>query len=600
MLHIGFELARSDPSIIVGLTEPREANLSNLRKDAWVSKLLENWCSEMPAILRQDARTAHLAQEGELDVWEDPDTMHLFLLFLANVCRYSHSSLEDVIVPSLKRQYLRAHQKTMSPIMIDSMKTTLREIKRTPRQARESESGTGERERKKSKSPALISDVERIVSLIPDTRADKAAEASLYLFAVSVGARALTCENVLLKDILHVIRQSDHVLVQIRLRVTKGNANWDHIVTVEGNHHHATPSNLIYWLAQHLRAKFNLDLFHDDLSQDARRLWGWSRNAMRERFKTSFLKAGYPELIFGFHSLRAGFICSALLKANSSAMRTAVLEVTAFVGGWVAGGRAQLRYVKRAAKSCIVASRLVNPSSDQLSDDPVDLRLMAPELFHGVPLQPSQWRHTDLYLDFSKSLRGQIKDKITALDIPLSPPNLILMIDNVQEKAYNAFVQATDQLESQAKAIYTLNPRWHIVKQRCSEEQRARLPIAKAHLASMLTTDTFADLMAVLLSLIDPAYILKRATHLESRVIPSASPHKPNTPERPRLLQGQRKRVRWSKYEDRILLEGKEEHDETWVQIASKLPQRSNVDCKDRFHNILNQRKKQRLPTTAP
>ena len=176
-----------------------------------------------------------------------------------------------------------------------------------------------------------------------------------------------------------------------------GNANWDHIVTVEGNHHHATPSNLIYWLAQHLRAKFNLDLFHDDLSQDARRLWGWSRNAMRERFKTSFLKAGYPELIFGFHSLRAGFICSALLKANSSAMRTAVLEVTAFVGGWVAGGRAQLRYVKMAAKSCIVASRLVNPSSDQLSDDPVDHRLMAPELFHGVPLQPSQWSHTDLY-----------------------------------------------------------------------------------------------------------------------------------------------------------------------------------------------------------
>ena len=46
-----------------------------------------------------------------------------------------------------------------------------------------------------TKEPCIIQDLERIISVIPDGWKGKHLEASLFLFAVNVGARALTCSH---------------------------------------------------------------------------------------------------------------------------------------------------------------------------------------------------------------------------------------------------------------------------------------------------------------------------------------------------------------------------------------------------------------------
>jgi hypothetical protein len=50
----------------------------------------------------------------------------------------------------------------------------------------------------------LLEDVIKIITAIPDLHPTKAAEASLFLYAIHCGARSITCENILLSDIVSV------------------------------------------------------------------------------------------------------------------------------------------------------------------------------------------------------------------------------------------------------------------------------------------------------------------------------------------------------------------------------------------------------------
>ena len=78
------------------------------------------------------------------------------------------------------------------------------------------------------------------------------------------------------------------------------------------------------------------------------KVWHWSPDGVREMFRQRSLMAGFEKGLFSFHSLRAGFLCQALLKAGNAAELNAVLEHAAFVAGWKVGGSAQLLYVKQA------------------------------------------------------------------------------------------------------------------------------------------------------------------------------------------------------------------------------------------------------------
>lgn len=78
------------------------------------------------------------------------------------------------------------------------------------------------------------------------------------------------------------------------------------------------------------------------------KLWHWSAESARELFKKRVRKAGFPNGMFSYHSLRSGFLCSALLNASCREEKEAILERTALVAGWKFGGRSQLLYIKEA------------------------------------------------------------------------------------------------------------------------------------------------------------------------------------------------------------------------------------------------------------
>ncbi|MBM3456379.1 MAG: hypothetical protein FJX80_14785 [Bacteroidetes bacterium] len=101
--------------------------------------------------------------------------------------------------------------------------------------------------------------------------------------------------------------------------------------------------NFIYWLRCHLKSN-GLQL--EDLGTERinycsqQKLWHWSADGAREMFRDRAIMAGFEKGLFSFHSLRSGFLCSALLKAGSATELDAVLEHTAFIAGWKVGGAA--------------------------------------------------------------------------------------------------------------------------------------------------------------------------------------------------------------------------------------------------------------------
>ncbi len=169
------------------------------------------------------------------------------------------------------------------------------------------------------RQPAILDDIARVVQFTPELLPSKDEEASLWLIAVSTGARAITCDNVLVGDIQQVCWNptNNRWLVQIEYRVTKGDWNWNHPVTIEGQLECFHFTDPVYWLNRHLLKSFGLDLKNFKnwgVQLRRRKLWKWNKDSMRELFKDRMIKSGFPEDHFCFHSLRSGFICSALIK----------------------------------------------------------------------------------------------------------------------------------------------------------------------------------------------------------------------------------------------------------------------------------------------
>ena len=89
-----------------------------------------------------------------------------------------------------------------------------------------------------------------------------------------------------------------------------------------------------------------------DGKKNNQRLWNLSEDSMRQHLKKRLYYSGYPTELFGFHSLRSGMLCSALLHSNTEDLevRRSVLEATAIIAGWVPNSKVQMIYVKECMK----------------------------------------------------------------------------------------------------------------------------------------------------------------------------------------------------------------------------------------------------------
>lgn len=448
------------------------------------------------------------------------------------------------------------------------------------------------------KEPLIPADVDRIIACTPEGLPSKAAEAALWNFALNTGARGLTCENMTVGDIIDVRASGDHpgsLLVTVNLRVTKGKPNWNQHVTVEGSPSSKSNNlNVVYWLNEHLKSKFGLDLtrfnsWRGKLSNETAnaRIWTWSRDSMREFIKSRSVSAGYPEGLFGFHSFRSGFISSALIKCGSNGEHLrAALELCAVVGDWKPFQRAQMGYVKRSTIKTIVSTRLVMPNEDGQSVNFFDPALTDPEAYHGIQLAEPTWNKDTNFRAFKQDVDRRFYNETLSNDDNSS------LNAKCWRNACHAFVKRRPHLEKKASKLCESNPNWINSLSRWTVERNARSKVGREYFANALNED-FSRLSELVeefvgyvrddIDLVNP---LRRNNYPKRD---SVSMNVLNQAKR--YTTGHRRRVPWTLDQDtalvRLKLKYSSQRPTPWRKIAPKIALRTNVDCKDRWRNLM-------------
>ena len=322
--------------------KPKRAD-SMRRKEQWVMTLYEPWCVK--------------TNKGNPFPLEEKNICG-FIRFMAIKCGYTLKGIELIVVPCLKHLSFDATGR-VDPRIFALLKEEIKALRHNPDVIKEGE----------GKPPLCYFDVAELVRRMPNNVSFKAEEASLFLFALHTGSRALTCEGIKYKDILFYERDDTTRAVRIIINqaITKGNPNWNHPVCVEGFTEIENPLDVVYYLNQHCMRAVGMTL--EQIVQrnegepnpfDDNYVWPFKRDAMRERLKTRLLQSGFPAGRWSFHSLRSGHICSCLLIAGADAGRkAAVLETSSITAGWKMYGTSQRRYIKKVAERTIVSSRLV-------------------------------------------------------------------------------------------------------------------------------------------------------------------------------------------------------------------------------------------------
>lgn len=501
------------------------------------------------------------------------DVVISFIRFVALEVGYAYGTVSSVIVQVLKRLH-KKYTKTNVPSDIQQdISTTLREVKSSPF-AYCGEAG---------KEPAIAVDVKRIIEKTPVGCRDRVSEVSLWLVAHYTGARSITLSNIRLSDIIGVIIQVNGIiLVQIKEKVTKGNPNSDHVVTLSGNLEDDSSMNVVFWLNKHLELKFNLSLINHLTWEVTRNdtLWGWTEAVMQSRFRKRAILAGYPKGLLTFHSLRAGFICSALLASEfEEGALSAIFEQTALVAGWVPYSPAQMTYLKCCARRMIIANNLIqrtgNNSSIMINKD-----IVTPELFHGITLNNPSWSVDSNYEIFY----DKVKELLTVQSMPKDKRfryRRMLFSDCLE-----SWVKYNAVLEQEACKLYSEDS--HLSQR--NAERNAREIIGRADIVKKLNEnfDLLDKIVKDFVSAVqdrvqNPKYKrnVKRKKTQKNKRIEAGNREKKN---------GRRVRKMWTEAETKFVVERvKAWGTSSWasIEIAMK-SDRTNGDIKDRFRNLVN------------
>lgn len=399
-------------------------------------------------------------------------------------------------------------------------------------------------------------------------------------------------EALQLGDIISVVASETggsrgFLLVTVKQRVTKGSRSSQHQVTYEGHptEVHGISADPVYWLNKHLKKSFELDLrdfSHWNLSVEVKRqslFSGWKKASMSAAFRERSVQAGYKDSPFSFHSLRSGFICSALVKAGSDVERIrGVLEMTGFAGEWAPGSRAQLGYVKLNAKRTIVASRLIAPQGNtELPPNPVAHEMTDTEAFHGIKRRQPSFPKESNFCEFRSVVKGYHRSLVEGRATP-GP-----IATSLWNRGFTRFVKERPELERKAHAY---------LRKRVEENVTTKIQAARRVVARKFITKTLDEDYSRL-----PVFIEEMKGYADEEM------------ERGDVLQLVRRaqtreeevkvtkstRVRWTEEEDRKLRKGvKDELGWKMISLLKFNKQRSACDCKDRWKNIMKSEKKKK------
>ena len=240
------------------------------------------------------------------------------------------------------------------------------------------------------------------------------------------------------------------------------------------------------------------------------------------------------------------------------------METTAFIAGWAPNKPAQLRYVKKAAIATLVATRVVDSSSN---DPFVESSLMTPEMFHGITLQPRPAKQQEQYQTFLKKFEQLVSNPAH------TPEEARRHLRNSKRHAFWKFAEKCPVVAHEAYQSATKNADWAEKRQRSrilhdAFSKAGREFVMKEVSAHPERSEEWARKIS--------QFIERDKTYRRIERQSAATSTK---------REGSRKRERWTEEETKILLECKESG-MSWKEISNKIPRRTNVDCKDKFRNV--------------
>jgi len=208
-------------------------------------------------IISTKALYEEFALGAEIAPWPMTEqTLSWFITYCGISIQYSINTITDVLIPCVKRIWMENnHQENVSVEISNALNAALRQVKRSPKM----NPGT------QGKQPAILSDLEIIIRAIPLGIPTRTEELSLFLTALNTGARSITCEHVLVRDILSLIpNESDPSQHYVRINFTrmKGVVQGNHYITLEGSLTTEAPMDAVYWIERHLQHSFGLSLIN--------------------------------------------------------------------------------------------------------------------------------------------------------------------------------------------------------------------------------------------------------------------------------------------------------------------------------------------------
>ena len=355
--------------------------------------------------------------------------------------QYGLESFRDVYVPALFRHFDREGY-TYSDGIRARIKNKIHSMVTREELAPE------QIPKERGAEPICTWDLEYIASVYPKGCRDRAQVMAWMAVGLHTGVRGISLESAVWEDakLVQPSEQAPHFKqLTIVFRVTKGDPNWHHAVTIEGSTLNASGSDPIYWLNQLLKQRVNdasaeltqssIALLEGQLfapSEDAR----ISKSTMSARVEAVGRYCGYPERMLTNHGLRAGFLCTALLKhavnPEQEVHFSGVWTKCALVAGWTVNSKHMEGYCKQAFLRCIVSSRLIMGGTLERGTEEIVANIagvgavaknrLTPCHFHGlrelVPRWPESTK-TQIWVDqLTDSIRNTLKEERPELEGP--------------------------------------------------------------------------------------------------------------------------------------------------------------------------------------
>lgn len=297
---------------------------------------------------------------------------------------------------------------------------------------------------------------------------------------------------------------------------------------------------------------------------------------MRELFKKRAYLAGFPYRLMSYHSLRAGFICSAVLKSRlTSADMRGVLEDTAYVANWVPNSVAQMRYVKDTVRRMIICNRMIRESNPGEERNFIEEEMTTSQRFHELesPLI-SRWDGEPKNYDATLGmLLWKVKADLGGNYADAHNKKICNKVHDIiyisEGRRLNLYFESTDVWRRQA--LMKAEGRLELIQKIRNEETNIYSILSR--LDNELRTQYRAA--------IDSCRTLVPSSVRRPLVPNNSNPDSQPNPEHSQI----RKRTRWTDAEDQIL--SRERNlGRRWCQISELLEGRTGSDCRDRLRNI--------------